>query len=512
MPSPSRTDADSTGRLTRWGLGIVGALVVFMALPAVGWALFTSNSSNTASVSSAADWTPPTVVLTDPGDAIRGTATFSATASDAETGVNNVVIAWAPSGTTSYTNLCTDPTSPYSCTFNTVGQVEDYIDVLATATDNSGYTATSLVEGVLIDNTAPAGSLDAIPSPMSGVVNITATATDSGSGVASVVVQRATAGTTTWTTICTSTTVQYGCRFDSTQVTDGAYDFRAIVTDVAGNSTTTATVRNRVVSNTTVESVSVNDPGTFLKGTVTITANANATIGVASVKIQRQASGTTTWVDLCTDTASPYTCSWDTTTVADGGYSFRAILTDSVGTVTTSAVVGPSLVDNTALRGTDVQATTAAGGSAGKLSAGDTVTVTYSDNVKASTILTGWDGSARSVVVRLRDGVTLGLTTNDDTLDVFTTSAYTTPVNVGSVNLKGNYVKNNKLVPFNATMTLSGNKVTITLGAATASAGQLRAVSSATMVWTPSASATDLAGNKCSSAPVTESGTKDKDF
>lgn len=510
MPSPHRSDAETTGRLLRWGLGILGALVVFMALPGVGWALFTSNSTNTSSVSSAIDWTPPTVTLADPGDAIRGTVTLSASASDAETDVKNVVVAWAPSGTTGWTTICTDSTSPYTCSFSTTGLAEDDVDLQATATDNAGYTATSLVEGVLVDNTAPAGSLDSIPSPISGVVTISATATDGESGVASVAIQRAPSGSTNWTTICTSFAVPFGCRFDSTQVTDGAYDFRAIVTDVAGNPTTTATVKNRIVTNTIVESVSVNDPGAYLRGTVSINANANASVGVVSIKLQRQTTGSSTWVDLCTDTTAPYSCPWDTTTVTDGGFSFRAILTDTLGLTTTSATVGPSLVDNTAVRGTDVHA--AAGGQAGKLSSGDTLTLSYSETMKPSTVLAGWTGTSTPVVVRLRDGLTLGLTTNDDTLDVFTSSAYTTAVNLGSVNLKGNYVKNNKVVPFNATMVQSGSTITITLGSAISNAGQLRTVASATMVWTPASTATDLAGNKCSTAPVTESGSKDRDF
>src|SRR5262249_36984538 len=155
----------------------------------------------------------------------------------------------------------------------------------------------------------------------------------------------------------------------------------AVVTDVAGNTTVANTIKNRVVSNV-VESVSVNNPGAYLRGTATITGNANATVGVASVKIQREVAGSTTWVDLCTDTTSPYNCTWDTTTVADGAYSFRAILTDTLGVTTTSATVGATQVDNTVVRGADVQATS--GGSPGKLSAGDVITLTYSTTMRAS--------------------------------------------------------------------------------------------------------------------------------
>jgi len=504
MPSSLRS------QFQRWGLGTLAASALLITVPSVGWAMFSSNSANTASITAAADWTPPTVSLVDPGEAVRGSTTLSATATDGETGVKNVAIAWAPSGTTTWTTLCTDATNPYACGFNTVALPDGYVDLQAIATDNASYTSTAVFEFVFVDNTAPSGSLDPIATTLNGVVNLTATAADTGSGVASVAIQRSLAGVTTWTTICTDVDLPFGCRFDTTTVLDGTYDFRAIVTDVAGNTTTTATVKNRVVSNV-VSSVSVDDPGLYLRGTVTITANANAALGVASVRIQRQATGTSTWTDVCSDTTSPYACTWNSATVTDGGYSFRAILTDNLGVITTSATVGPSQVDNTPFRGADVQTTT--GGTPGKLTAGDTVTITYARAVKPASLLAGWDGSARAVVVRVRDGLSLGLTTADDTLDVFTTSAYTTAVNLGAVDLKGNYVKNNKSVPFNATMTQSGAAVTITLGAPAASAGNLRTVTATTnMVWTPSALALDTTNIACSTAPVTETGTKDRDF
>src|SRR5690242_3620740 len=97
----------------RWGLGIVASFVMFMTVPALGWALFNSGSTNTASITASTDWTAPSVSVTDPGTAIRATATIAATATDGETGVKNVAVAWAPTGTTTWTTLCTDTTNPY---------------------------------------------------------------------------------------------------------------------------------------------------------------------------------------------------------------------------------------------------------------------------------------------------------------------------------------------------------------------------------------------------------------
>ena len=56
-----------------------------------------------------------------------------------------------------------------------------------------------------------------------------------------------------------------------------------------------------------------------------------------------------------------------------------------------------------------------------------------------------------------------------------------------------------------------GSIVTIVLG--TAAGTGLRTQSAAvTMKWTPAAAATDLAGSASSTAPVTETGTLDRDF
>lgn len=516
------TASDQTIRKGPLALGLLTLAALLLLLPiAKSGASFTSSSSNpNNSITAAADWTPPMVAVVNPGDAIRGTVTISATASDAEVGIKNVAIAWAPSGTTTFTTLCTDTSSPYSCPFNTVGLPEDYIDIRAIATDNSNLMSTDVLEGVLVDNVAPTGSLDPIASPISGVITLTAsTADDAGSGVASVVFQRATAGTTTFTTICTDIDLPWNCSFDSTTVADGLYDFRGIVTDVAGNTFTTATVRNRIVSNV-VSSVSVNDPGAFLRGTVTITANANAATGVANVKIQRQTAGSTTWVDLCTDTTAPYSCPFNTTLVADGNVTFRAILTDSLGQVTTSAVVGPSRVDNTPVRGYDVQTTT--GGTAGKLTTGDVLTLTYAQSMKLSSILAGWTGAATTVELRLRDGKALGLGGSDDTVDVFTTTSLNTAVNLGSMNLKGNYVKSGKTVGFAATMTQqpatvngqSATAVALQIGPINSGlATSLRTVSGlVNMIWTPSGLAQDVNGVPTSTAGVTELGAADRDF
>jgi hypothetical protein len=355
-------------------------------------------------------------------------------------------------------------------------------------------------------------------SPLRGTVTLAATASDAASGIARVVIQLSANGTS-WQDACTVTAPPYSCRYATTALPGGSYSFRAVATDGAGNVTTSAVIAQRVVDNT-VASVAMEDPGAFLSGTATLTATANSTAGVANVAIQMTVSGTTAWTTVCAPTAAPYSCAWNTRSVADGLYDFRAVLTDSAGKTTTSATVIQRRLDNRAVRGTDVQ--TASGGTTpGRLDAGDTMTFTYSTQMNPASIMAGWNGTAAPVTLRLRDGNLLSLGNAGDTVDVLVPGT-STLVNLGSVNLKGDYVKNNKTSTFNATMTattatVNGLPVTVvqvTLGSLLGG-GALRTApttSAATMVWTPSGAATDLGGSACSNALVTETGNLDREF
>ncbi|WP_228479436.1 Ig-like domain-containing protein [Microbacterium atlanticum] len=582
--------------------------------PALSSASFTAQTSNGANrVSAAADWTPPTVAVQQPAGALRDIATITAVAADEKSGIRNVVISVQAAGATTWTTLCTDTTSPYSCPWDTRTVADGAYDLRAVATDDAGYTSTSasvratvgnavgivlaepaeivrgivslgatlhnpgtasytvafeyapsgstvwkslcvtttspytcawatggfkddfydlratvttggattvsnVVAEVLVDNGAPAVAMTDPGSPLRGTVTLAATASDAASGIARVVIQLS-AGGTGWQDACTVTAPPYSCRYSTAALPGGNYSFRAVATDGAGNVSTSAVIGPRLVDNT-VASVAMEDPGPFLTGTVPLTATANSTAGVASVAIQIAPSGTTTWSTVCAPTASPFGCSWNTRTVADGPYDFRAVLTDSAGKTTTSTVVAQRRVDNRAVRGADVQ-TANGGATAGRLDAGDTITFTYSTQMNPASIMPGWNGASTAVSLRLRDGNLLALGNAGDTVDVLTSNG-SAPVNLGSVNLRADYVKNNKTSTFTATMTaatatVNGLPVTvvqITLGSL-ASGGALRTApttAAAAMAWTPSGAATDLGGTASSIATVTETGNLDREF
>lgn len=463
------------------------------------------------------------ITLTDPGEVLRGTITLNSTLQNANIlALYNVRFEYSVAEANKWTTIpgCLSLLGSASCTksWATSGIPSGTYDLRAVATpvlnpSNVAYSA--VITDVIIDNTAPTVSMIDPGTPLRGTTTLAANATDSDFGVASVAIQFAPNGSSSWTTACTITQSPFSCRFATTGLPTGRYSFRAIATDVAGNVTTSGTVTNRTIDNT-VSSVSLEDPGAFLSGTQTLTANANSTAGVTSVTFQWAPSGSGTWTTICVATVAPYSCAWDTAAVADGEYSLRAVLVDGTGAQTIATAIDGRAVDNTPVRGLDVQ-TANRGGTAGRVDAGDTITFTYSKPMAPASILSGWNGTATGVVLRLRDGNLLGTGNTGDTLDVLVGGA---PIALGSVNLRGDYIKSKKVSTSNATMTaitttVNGQTVTtvtITVGSLI-SGGALRTVTAGgTMHWSPSATATDLSGVRCSTAPVSETGALDREF
>lgn len=500
------------------------ALVVALGASAGGLsnASFRAASSNRGTeIESAADWVPPLVSLTDPGAAIRGTVTLAASASDPYgSGVASVRFERAQAGSGNWTPICSDTSAPYSCGFDTSTLSNDYYDLRAVATDNAGYTASDSLADVQVDNRAPSVTMTDPGSPLSGVVTLAAEASDADSGVSAVTIQRSPAGKATWTDVCTATTSPYACRFDTRTVAEGAYDLRAVAIDVAGNGAASAIVQNRRVDNT-INSISLEDPGAYLRGTVPLLANASSTAGVAAVTIQRSVAGKATWIEICRVQTAPYSCAWNTTAVPDGSYDLRAVMTTGAGTVLNSALVAARNVDNTAVRGVDVQAANRAGGSLGRLESGDSLAFTYSEQMNPATVVPGWSGASPTpIYVRLRDGNLVGAGGAGDTLQFSTDPSGGSLVRLGSVNLHGDFIKNNRTSTFNATLSSATQVVgganvsvfTVTVGSLVSGGALRTAAIAGQMAWAPSAGATDLSGNPCSTAPVLESGALDLDL
>ncbi len=305
----------------------------------------TANPNTT--FSAAADFNTVAVTLTDPGSPLSGSVSLSANAAS-NRGIASVVFASAPAGTSTWTTACTDTVAPYSCTFDTTAVADGLRDVRALATDTAGYTRADVVANRRVDNTGPTVSTTDPGSPLTGTTNVTSTATDAGSGLASVTLQYR-LGAGAWTTICTTASSPSTCAWNTASLADGLYDLHTLATDAVGNSTTSAQVSNRRVDNT-APSATLTAPAATLAGTITLqstTADGSGS-GVANVRYEYKPSAGGSWTTACTGASTPFSCLFNTATAADGLYDFRAVATDGVALSATSAAVTSRRIDNTA--------------------------------------------------------------------------------------------------------------------------------------------------------------------
>ena len=337
----------------RWTRALMGLLLLAILLP-VGLpqseATFVAATANPgATFAAAADFNTVAVVLTPPATPLRGTVPVTATAAS-DRGITSVVFSTAPAGTGTWTVACTRNVAPYTCNFDTTSVADGLRDVRAVATDSAGYSRTSTVTNRRVDNTAPTATTTDPGSPLTGTVTVAGTAADGGSGLAGVAHEYKSA-TGAWTQFCTQATSPISCAWNTTSLADGLYDLRTVATDQAGNQTISAPVYNRRVDNT-APTVTITDPGAALRGTITLAATSGdgAGSGVSTVKYEYKLSTNTTWVTppACTSNTTPFSCTFNTGTVADGVYDFRAVATDGVGKVTNSTAVTSRRIDNAA--------------------------------------------------------------------------------------------------------------------------------------------------------------------
>jgi hypothetical protein len=367
--------------------------------------------------------------------------------------------------------------------------------------DKAGFSTTSAIVTVRIDNTAPTtATLNSPGTSLSGNVSLSGTAADGGSGIATWTVQYRTSGGSTWTDACSDATASYGCTWATAGVTDGVYDLRAVATDKAGN-TTASTTRSSIRVDNVAPTVTLTDPGTPLYGTVNLTADAADGGGIATVVFERSLAGANSWTTICTGAAS--TCAFNTTAVTAGSYDLRARVTDNAGRSTTSAVVSSRAIVRQP-SGTGVT-TTNGGSTQGRLEQNDTITFTFSEQMAPASILAGWTGTSTAIRVYITNGTTT------DTMD-FRNSAGTTRLNLtgsaSDLNLGASFVTSDAV--FNGAIKQTGATITVTLGSRIS--GTVTTANAGTITWRPSALATNLTGIPALTTQVTETGASDKDF
>jgi hypothetical protein len=468
----------------------------------------TDGAGNTATSTVAGrrvDNTAPTVSVVDDGTPRRGTATIAATLSDgAGSGVASVVYRFRTSGGGAWADACTANGAPFTCSVDTTAVPDGLYDVHAVATDGAGFSTTSATVAFRVDNTAPsAASMTTPAGPISGAITLNGTGADA-VGMGSMRFEVRPSGGA-WQTACTDTTPPspFSCSWNSATVADGAYEFRAIAIDQAGNTRTSATTAGRVVDNNG-PAVSVTGPAQA-RSTVTVTTTVTDASGIANVVIRYRAAGGGAYTTICTDSSGPaYSCAWNVSALAEGAYELIAVATDTLGRSTTSAVYTTS-VNKTGPTGTDVQGTN--GGVNDRLDAGDTVVFSYSAPIAPSSILAGWSGSSTPVRVRV---------TNSGSSDamLFYDASNTTPLALlatgTSLAINADHVSQSSV--FNATIATSGSAITVTIGSLVSGAVRSSASGRNPMVWQTNPSATDAQGRPVYATTVTESGGNDVDF
>ncbi|MFL5918543.1 MAG: Ig-like domain-containing protein, partial [Gaiellaceae bacterium] len=307
------------------------------------------NAGNVETVDSATvliDATPPACPSCSAADYLHGIVTLSASPAPDGSGIRSVAFQYTIAGGSVWTTIGTDTTgpAPYTADWDTTAVADGHYDLRIRITDNADNVTTADLPDKVVDNTSP--NVATVGSPteaqvVSATVGIAASAADATSPVASV--EFFVRGSS----VATDATAPFSYSWNTTSGPDGAATIQIVVTDMAGNSTTSAT-RNVTVDNVS-PTPTLSDPGQSLSGTVSLTASSDP--DTAQVDFERRPAGGGPWTTIASDSTIPWATSLDTTTLADGLYDFRAVATDGTGHIGTSPLRANVRIDNTAPSG-----------------------------------------------------------------------------------------------------------------------------------------------------------------
>ncbi|TML63989.1 MAG: hypothetical protein E6G22_05250, partial [Actinobacteria bacterium] len=286
-----------------------------------------ANVTRTTLPSKIVDNTAPGGVVGSPaaGETVTGDVTVSAAAHDATSRVASVEL--RVNGST----VATDTSAPYRATWDSTSVGDGSASADAVITDLAGNTYTTPSVAFTVDNHAPTPTLSDPGSPARGTITL---ASESDPDTTDVEFQRSPAGVNDWSTIAADASAPFGVSFATTGVPDGRYDLRALATDGSGHRGASPT-RTVLVDNTAptatltapADGASVGGPSVDLQAS----ADDGAGSGVASVAFEERPTSGGAWTAIATDGSAPYTATWDTTSLASGGYEVRAVATDGAG-------------------------------------------------------------------------------------------------------------------------------------------------------------------------------------
>ncbi len=297
---------------------------VFMLVGFVSLALFHTGCAGVISASKSApqsgNSTSPVVAVTAPssGAIESGSVTISATVTDT---VSVASVQFQLDGTNVGSPLTA---SPYKYVWDTTKSTNGTHSLRASATSANGNVGTSPAISLTVQNsTNPASPAVSITSPtngakVSGAVTVSASASDK-VGVASV--QFRVDGNNVGSP---DISAPYTYALNTKTLANGNHTLTAVATDMSNNEGTSAAVSITVSNSAPINgpAVAITSPlaGTMVSGTITVTATASDSSGVANVQFELDGSKLGS-----ADTTSPYSQSWNTTTVVDGPHTLTAV-------------------------------------------------------------------------------------------------------------------------------------------------------------------------------------------
>jgi hypothetical protein len=435
----------------------------------------TGGTGCTQSTDTTATWTPGSGMYD-----IAGNTTLTTAASYS---MDNT----AP--TISATRLC----GGSKCSADWVGQGKTYF-VYANATDaNAGISGTTGVTADLSNITAGASSVALTTCASNCTVNGTTYTYKSAQQTASNPIS----GSKTWTLTVKDLVQNQATSTPSATVDNTAPTVSNSV--IAKSSGTGLYLSGKVkTSGTYYVYANVTDANS---GVDTVTAN----VAVASNVITTGQTAVTLNSGAFSVNGTAYNYRSAAVT-ADAGLVDASTKTYNV-TATDNAVNSTTLgtptvtIDNTApvANTTTKVAATNQTGTVSKPDVGDKIVYTYSEQIDPESILAGWTGASTNITVRMNNNTACpGSANANDNVTIFNTGN-TTQANIGCVDLLTTaYVTAN--VTFGqtgsttlSTMVQSGNAITVTLGSTVGTT--VTTAGTRNMIWWPSASAFDVAGN-----------------
>jgi hypothetical protein len=234
------------------------------------------------------------------------------------------------------------------------------------------------------------------------------------------------------------------------------------------------------------------------------TAEANSSI---TLTVSGSGSDPLTVV-VTTNSAGSWTApALDLRQFADGTINYSATATDAAGNIS-AAGTATTAKESTPPRVAKVQLIHGSSGAPGTVDKGDSVEITFSKTLKASTLCSTWTSNTATQTLNGNGQVTAKVST-DDVLTVSTTAC---TLHLGTVSLGGNYATSSELT-FSGNGSGSGNvtvlswnpstlKLTLTLGGRSGSPNS-EAQDPAPATFAPAPGLTDPAGNQAVPGPAT---------